>query len=239
MSLLNLPAGLKFYENELISSIQRAGSLLPLTKEANGVRLIPQEVNDNLQSMDSDVPHPLKCRYLVLYVYKTLASDATKFKKWLEILSSHGIDSGVLAKVKKENGTFSKMDDLTFKQWHVSNLTNILSNCAHKWEDIAFSLNCTEGEVQSIQKRAYIISMGDINVCLNTLFQRWVMRKYLNAKPPTLKSIKEVLRSETVGLGSEANSLQERFTRLIILVKILFLKEKKYLKLIVRHVKQK
>ncbi len=51
MATLNLTAGLKFYENELISSIQRAGSLLPLTREAN--EAAPQEVND------PGVPHPL------------------------------------------------------------------------------------------------------------------------------------------------------------------------------------
>ena len=59
MASLNLPSGLKFYENELISSIQRAGSLLPLTKKANEAGLIPQEVNDSLQSMDPDVDHQL------------------------------------------------------------------------------------------------------------------------------------------------------------------------------------
>ncbi len=212
MESQNLTAGLKFYENELISSIQRAGSLPPLTREANEAGLIPQEVNDNLQSMDPDVPNPLKCRYLMLYVYKTLARDG-KFEKWLELLSRHGIDSSVLAKVKKENGTLSKMGDLTFKEYHVSILTEILVNCSHKWREIAFSLHCTEGEVEGIQQRAYY--MGDVKECFHTLLQGWVMGRYLNDKPPTLKSIKEVLRSETVGLGSEANNLQERFMKLI------------------------
>ncbi len=234
MESQNLTAGLKFYEDELISSIQRAGSLLPLTREANEAGLIPQEVNDDLQSMDPDIPHPLKCRYLMLYVYKTLARDG-KFEKWLKFLSRHGIDSSVLAKVKKENGALSKMGDLTFKECHVSILTEILVNCSHKWREIASSLHCPEGEVEGIQQRAY--DMGDVKECFHTLLQGWVMGRY--AKPPTLKCIKEVLHSETVGLGSEANNLQERFMRLMVLVKILFLKAKKYLKLIVRHVKQK
>ncbi len=50
---------LRSYEDELISSIQRAESLLPLTKKANEAGLIPQEVNDSLQSMDPDVDHQL------------------------------------------------------------------------------------------------------------------------------------------------------------------------------------
>ncbi len=49
--------------------------------------------------------------------------------------------------------------------------------------------------------------MWDIKVCLHTVLQGWVKGRYLNAKPPTLKSIKEVLRSKIVGLGSEASNL--------------------------------
>ncbi len=103
----------------MISSIQRAGSLLPLTKKANEAGLIPQKVNDNLKSMDPDVDRPLKCRYLVLYVYKTLARKA-KLEKWLELLSRHGIDISVLARVKKENDALSKIYDFTIKECHVS-----------------------------------------------------------------------------------------------------------------------
>ncbi len=210
MASLNLTAGLKFYENELISSIQRAGSLLPLTREANEAGLIPQEMNNNLKSMDPDVHHPLKCRYLVLYVYKTLARKA-KFEKWLELLSRHGIDSSVLAKVKKESGALSKIDinDFTFKECYVSILAELLADCANKWEDIASSINCTEREVMDIRES------DDVKECFRTLLKGWVKGRYLNAKPPTLKSIKEVLCSETVGLGSEANNLQERFMKLI------------------------
>ncbi len=212
MASLNLTAGLKFYENELISSIQQADSLLPLTKKANEAGLIPQEVNDNLKSMDPDVDHPLKCRYLMLYVYKTLARKA-KFEKWLELLSRHGIDSSVLAKVKNENGALSKIDDFTFKECHVSILTELLANCADKWEDIADSLNFKENEVQDIQEDAYNISSGDvIKVCFRSLLLRWVTFKERYPKP-TLKSIEEVLRSETVGLGYEANNLQECFMK--------------------------
>ena len=141
----------------MISSIQGADSLLPLTREANEAGLIPQEVNDNLQSMDPDVPHPLKCRYLMLYVYKTLARDG-KFEKWLELLSRHGIDSSVLVRVRRDCVTLhddARMkatstspdeisDDFTFSESHVSILTEVLADCAHKWSLIAYSLKCTE-----------------------------------------------------------------------------------------------
>ncbi len=130
---------LRSYEDELISSIQRAESLLPLTKKANEAGLIPQEVNDSLQSMDPNVDHQLKCRYLMLYVYKTLA----KFEKWLELLSRHGIDSSVLVRVRRDCVTLhddARMkatstspdeisDDFTFSGCHISILTEVLADC--------------------------------------------------------------------------------------------------------------
>ncbi len=161
---------LRSYEDELISSIQRADSLLPLTKKANEAGLVPQKVNDNLKSMDPDVDHPLKCRYLMLYVYETLARKA-KFEKWLELLSRHGIDSSVLVGVRRDCVTLhddARMkvtstspdeisDDFTFSECHISILTEVLADCAHKWREIACYLNCGEREIESIRQKCIII----------------------------------------------------------------------------------
>ncbi len=72
-------------EEELISCIQDA-SLLPLAREAREIGIIPQEVKDNLEALsDSNVPHPLMCRYLMVHVYREIDSPGS-FERWLRLL---------------------------------------------------------------------------------------------------------------------------------------------------------
>ncbi len=94
----------------------------------------------------------------MLYVYKTLA----KFEKWLELLSRHGIDSSVLVRVRRDCVTLhddARMkatstspdeisDDFTFSGCHISILTEVLADCAHKWREIACYFNCGEREIR-------------------------------------------------------------------------------------------
>ncbi len=86
-------------EEELISCIQDA-SLLPLTRGAREIGIIPQEVKDNLEALtDSNIPHSLMCRYLMVHVYREIDSPDS-FNKWLRLLSKHGVGGSVIRKMR-------------------------------------------------------------------------------------------------------------------------------------------
>ncbi len=73
-------------------------------------------------------------------------------------MSRHGIEDSVLVRVRRDCVTLhddARMkatstspdeisDDFTFSESHVSILTEVLADCAHKWSLIAYSLKCTE-----------------------------------------------------------------------------------------------
>ena len=102
--------------------------------------------------------------------------------------------------------------DLIITKWQVSDLSEVLVECSSKWEQIAYSLKCTQNEVQGIWQSASL-SRYDNKICLYYLLSGWAEKKFANCKPPTLKSLEEALRSNIVGLGAEANSLRGKLLK--------------------------
>ncbi len=98
-------------EEEIISCIQDA-SLLPLAREAREIGMIPQIVKNHLEALaESNAPHPLMCRYLMVHVYREMDSPDSlnfkmwldSFKKWLELLSKYGVDGSVIHKMRQND----------------------------------------------------------------------------------------------------------------------------------------
>ena len=95
-----------------------------------------------------------------------------------------------------------------FSERHVSVLTEILAINCSRWYDIGTSLNLHEDVLYGISAMMHICG---IKICLKKMLQEWVIGNDEHAKPPTVKNLEETLR--IVGLGSEANKLQENLRK--------------------------
>ena len=234
--LLSGMQALKYYERQFIAYLQDASVTLlqSLVQDAYKARLIPGKVKNILVSVHCDVPCQLRCRYLILHVYKEIAKDHDSFDTWLSLLHKYKGISSVLGKVSlyysrlirvplEENnmvvddcsGKEMVADkdhfdpDFYFNEKHVSTLTDILAVHSSLWREIAISLGLPHNEISSIES---MMHMRKVIGCLNEVLHVWVAQKYDHAKPPTLKYLKTALHSETVGLGAEASDLQEKLT---------------------------
>ena len=225
--LLSAMKALEHYERQFIARLQE-DSVTVLVQDAYKAKLIPKKVKSILVSMHYDVPFQLRCRYLMLYVYKEIAKDHLFFDKWLDLLYRYKGISGVLGNVSlyysrlirvplEENmviddcsGDKDHFDpDFYFNDKHVSTLTEILTAHSSLWREIAISLGLPHNEISSIESMMHVYKVIG---CLNEVLHVWVVQKYDYAKPPTLKYLETALRGETVGLGAEASILQEKLT---------------------------
>ena len=220
--LLKIVEALKRFEEEILVCLQTT-DLQALIEDTSNAKLIPQIVKKNLLSVHHSVPHPLKCRYLMLHVYKEVVKGHELFDDWLQLLRRiRGVKSilasfksyyeylkgsgGVSAQIREEVGNFTP--DFCFKNEHVSALTEVLTEHRNKWRELAISLGLPTYEIDSIF--ALILSYRVIG-CLNKVLHAWVAQKC--TKPPTLKTLENALRSKTVGLGAFANNLQENLMK--------------------------
>ena len=232
--LLSGMQALKYYERQFIACLQDASVTL-LVQDAYKARLIPEKVKNILVSVHCDVPCQLRCRYLILHVYKEIGKDHDSFDAWLSQLHKYKGISSVLGKVSlyysrlirvplEENVVVDDCSasgeevvadkdhfdpDLYFNDKHVSTLTDILAVRSSLWREIAISLGLPYNEISSIESMMHV---RKVIGCLNEVLHVWVVQKYDYAKPPTLKYLKTALRSEAVGLGVEASNLQEKLT---------------------------
>ena len=198
---------LRHYEKELTSALLKIAphSLLILTKKAHGSDLISGEVKKQLESLDPSVPHHLVCRYLLSHIYRRMVTP-DKFENLLELLSTVEVASGVLSLVRQYYANKDLPDSeevfLVF-EYHVPALTEILAGHSSKWKEIATALWLTSNKIENI------IAMNCKPILsLKEVLLSWVVGECEHSKPPTLQSLKEALRSQTVGLGNVANTLQ-------------------------------
>ena len=222
---------LKDHEDKLVTSLKDT-DLVSLARFGSEGGFIPQDVKESLESMDPNVHWPTKIRYLFLHVYESLQSNPRLYERWLKLLSEHGASSEALEQVRLSyEGYCARESDYSvsggvnagvvvgtkrphkcdyFSEEHVSVLTEILANHCHKWNEIGTSLNLPYGLLRSIKAK---IHLQEFIICLNDVLREWVIGNHEHAKPPTMKSLKETLRSKIVGLGSEANELRENLRK--------------------------
>ena len=229
---------LKDHEDKLVASFEGV-NLVSLARFGSERGFISQDVKESLESMDPNVHWPTKIRYLFLHVYESLQRNPRLYERWLKLLSEHGASSEALEQVRLsyalEQARLSSEEYCAresvsggvnagvvvgtkrphkydhFYEQHVSVLTEILANHCHKWNEIGTSLNLPYQLLRSIRGKMHL---QEFIICLNDVLREWIIGNHEHAKPPTVKSLEETLHSKTVGLGSEANKLQENLRKL-------------------------
>ena len=201
---------LRHYEKELTSSLLENAphSLLTLTKKAHGSGLISGEVKKQLESLDPSVPHHLVCRYLLSHIFKSMVTP-DKFENLLKLFSTVEVASGVLSLVRQYYASLTNKDlpvseeVFLISEFHVPVLTEMLAGHSSKWKEIATALWLPSNKIENI------IAMNCKPILsLKEVLLSWVVGECKHSKPPTLQSLKEALRSQTVGLGNVASTLK-------------------------------
>ena len=98
-----------------------------------------------------------------------------------------------------------KVQDIISEK-HISKLTEVLVKCAHKWENISIALGLPESVRKDLREKQAVST--DCIVCFNQLLTRWVLGRYEHARTATIDNLEEVLKSNLVGLGAEAEKLR-------------------------------
>ena len=189
---------LKHYEEETIACLRNSSLLETLVEDAHLAKLIPEKVRNIFASLDCNVSHSLKCRYLILHVSKKVAKDLDSFDMWLSLLYKHEGIHSLLDKVKAyydqslraSSRVQASMEQLTYlEEKHVSDLTEIIvSNSLKCWKKVAIFLDLPHDLIISIQ------SANNREVdCLRLILHAWIIQKYDCAKPPTLENLESAL----------------------------------------------
>lgn len=153
---------------------------MSLTEQAVKNRLVTWKVRANLECVDPNVPHPVKCRYLLYSVYqhsysllKVVAGEVnTKaYAKWLQVLSKWKATAcvRVLVSLWSSKDLPLREADLVLTKNYILFSTGALSGCCSQWKEIAVALRLPVNEVKKIQTRRYTAIM-----CLKDVFTIWV-----------------------------------------------------------------
>lgn len=204
-----------------------------LTIEGEEIGAISQDVKKSFDSLDQNVHHPLKIRYLLLHAYEHLKTDPRLYKQWLEVLHNRGIPSDLVNFVTLGHSSLSAPDSdlrepnmlstgrglglgdttsscLSVK--YILPLTEILADVSYKWGEISVSLNLPEC-VRSDIHNAILLTQSN-KICLFIVLKEWIMGGHQHARSPTMDNLKKSLASQWVGLGNKASQLQEDLNKL-------------------------
>ena len=97
------------------------------------------------------------------------------------------------------------LDLYIFTEQHIPILIEKLAACAGKLSEISIVFGLPE----HVRKDLLIISTTGSSIsCFGWLLREWIVGKHSGAKDPTLENLEEVLKSQAVGLGGEANQLR-------------------------------
>ena len=192
---------LKYHGEKTIAYLQNPNLLETLVEDAHTANLIPEKVRDIFASLDCNVSHSLKCRYLILHVNKKIANDHESFDMWLSLLYKHEGIHSLLDKVKvyydqslrASPRVQASMEQLTYlEEKDISDLVSTISECDNNitlsWKKVAIFLDLPHELINSIQS-----TNNNEADCLRLVLHAWVTRKYDCAKPPTLKNLENTL----------------------------------------------
>ena len=222
---------LRDFQKEIESCLQ-AADLESFFRESREAGIIPQDVKKSLDALDTNVPHPLRIRYLLLHACKGLESNCSLFEIFVEVLGEHGVSSAVLKRVRQRVTELSSSntegvsggageaavvgEKRPSKQTryllrkHVSGLTEILASNSGKWYNIGLSLNLPANTLNQLpQLVLFTGAQVDGTVCLSRVLSEWIGGYHEDAKAPTVENLKKTLNSVTVGLGDVASQLDE------------------------------
>ena len=190
--------------------------------------------------LDSNVPRDVSIRYLLVHAYDGLQGNQRLFQPFLKVLAKYGVPDHVLlicracatqrssSPVSMETmsladgvgdvlstcGTGTKLPHNRrnhFLERHIPALTEILAGQSSNWQNIGLSLNLPKNFLKDISALFY--AGRDSRMCLSDLLEQWIAQTYEHAKSPTVDNLKNALRSQTVGLGSMANQLDDELIK--------------------------
>lgn len=95
-----------------------------------------------------------------------------------------------------------------FSRWHVPILTDILADDCDKWNEIAVALRLPQGVVSNIKASG----SGGV-LCLKDVLIEWIVGGYPHTREPTVKELKESLRSTVVGRARVASELEQNLIK--------------------------
>ena len=201
---------LKKHECELIESLTSV-DLVSLAKMAADNSLLLEKTNGVIKSIHPEVPHPVKCRYLLYNIYKhiSLMCVDTEAEHLLEVLSQYRPVARVVSLVRQTLGDLEKSSALQhaatmLTENNVPVLTESLASHSSKWKEIGTSLRLPDNEIKNIMSMMHMYTPV---MCLKEVLTAWTSCKYSQAKPPTLENLKKALSSRLVGLGKLAKTL--------------------------------
>ena len=193
---------------------------------------IPQGVKKDFASLDPEaVPRSLMVRYLLLHVYEWLEANPRLYDRWLKVLGRY-VSEELLCKVRQgyamlvspkvsaetmcladgieEGFKCGIQGGVDFRERHLSILTEILVGWSAKWYQIGLSLNLPHNY---LDKLIALLHVYGCEGCLNKVLHEWIVGQNEYAKPPTVESLKQALRSGLVGLGDVGNHLDDQLSK--------------------------
>ena len=210
---------IKDNEDELVRHLLDS-DLDKFIKECAQARIFTRSIKKSFEHLDSNVSRDLSVRYLLLHAYDGLQGNQRLFQLFLKVLAKSRVPAWLMRKVTQsytgEGGDVlstcgaKRPRNNDFLESHVSALTEILAGHSSSWNNIGISLNLPNNILKDILS---LIHTGDSRVCLNKVLYHWIVRLHEHAKPPTVENLKAALRSNTVGLGTMANQLDDEFIK--------------------------
>ena len=203
---------LKHHEEETIACLRNPNLFESLVEDAHTAKLIPAKVRNVFASLDCNVSHSLKCRYLILHVNKKIANDPESFDVWLSLLYRHDEIHGLLVKAKTYYQSLrasparvqASLEQLTsnfyFSKKHIPHLSSNITYSRY-WKEIAIFLDLPCDLIISVQST----NKSEV-ACLRLVLHAWVTQKYDCAKPPTLENLESAF--SRIGLNIHRDLLK-------------------------------
>ena len=231
MAMCSEVSSLRSAEEGVVGCLE-AADLRRFLDDSCALGAVPQGVKKDLASLDPEaVPRSLMVRYLLLHVYEWLEANPRLYQRWLKVLGRY-VSEELLCKVRQgyamlvspkvsaetmcladgieEGFKCGVQGGVNFRERHVSILTEILVGWSVKWYQIGLSLNLPHNYLD--QLRTLLVIHG-CEVCLSKVLHEWIVGQNEYAKPPTVESLKQALRSGLVGLGDVANQLDDQLSK--------------------------
>ena len=169
--------------------------ILSLAREAVRDGIFDQDVFDQLTSLHPQVPNSMKYRYLLSRVRTDLNKRLKHVKSGL----------GKYSRVIEAPPKCSLANELTLE--HISYLTELLVEYAHKWRSLGIALNFQPQALDNIQANPLLLADSPRSYLIR-LLEDWLLKKFKHTLQPTKSNLKRALNSRTVGLGILACKVQ-------------------------------
>ena len=96
------------------------------------------------------------------------------------------------------------MTEYLYREEDVTDLAEALADVSHKWEEIAVALRLPEAVLAECREKSSFV------LKLRSVLYKWIVGRLSNTKPPTLKTLKEVLKGPLVQRPDISRQLEEK-----------------------------